>query len=220
MYIMESNEIAKTEILYREQVLSKGEKRLTYDDKLWLQTHAAFSKKFGYPYLSSAVVDIEPNIEYQLNIRLVKDASPVKITPTVRIPMAQGFLRYKGETVNQYGRISHDTDTTLLSTMNNPEHPEVNVSMLSELGKLNVYFHANQLPSDVAPNPAFRFASSLRNSDRLVPSTTIPHFAMLCEKVKENMLRFSCSIERHAFSCVYVFDVEWLIKEGQFPRQF
>ena len=206
-YTMVTNEKFVEEIRYRGKLSAKTRAKLTDEEKVWLQTHSVYSEKYGYPFLRAAVIDITPNVECKLNISLVEKNVPVHITPTLKIPMGKGYLAYDGQIREPgSGEIEGGKRVAMLSTANDYQHPEVNLAVLSELGKFVVFFHSVTLPIN-QKHPAFGRGSSCQVTERLIPSTTMPYFAMKCELTNDNMLRFYCSISQQLFTNDYIFEI-------------
>ena len=202
---MEKNEQVQNEIQYRETLLKKGYRKLTIAEKTWLQTHAIYSIKYGYPYLQAQVIEIKPNVIYKLTVSLNRKKAFHRITPTIRIPMEKGFILFDGLIKDQSGKVYDSSKATILSTNTDEEHPRVQLTLLSELGYFMVYFHSMNLTKQYSEPHSI---SSIY-SERLVPSITIPYFAMECTKTKYNRLRCACSTSREQFIVVYEFDIEW-----------
>lgn len=134
--------------------------------------------------LKSDIIELIPNQVYRFIISYESGSSAGRITPTVTLPEKKGYMILKGQRV-----------PFMLSTCNSPEHPSSEVTIMSELGKIDISFHCKT--RDHRGTPYWGSSKVLRP------------LGMKKEEISPTKVRYSCTnLAEDSLGC-YVFTVEW-----------
>ena len=99
----------ENEIEYRQQLLKSlcNGKKITKDEKKWLETHIAYSDKYGYPFVVKDVIELIPNVEYTIRVELIAEKSKDKMSPIFIIPLKKGYIKSDYNVKDIYGKMSN-----------------------------------------------------------------------------------------------------------------
>ncbi len=192
---MVGEELIMDNIEYRTKLNSQTSK-LTPEEKRWLATNPQFSERFGYPFLQSDIIIIEPQTIYDVEIVFESSTELCKITPTIAIPMNKGYIK-STELLYRSGSLSPTTTDKLymLSTCNDALHPTSKLIVYSELGCFKVLYHCK--------------TQDHRGYEYSAGSNIMQPLAMKREKLCPNMYRYFCNGMENSNFFDYVFTVQW-----------
>lgn len=188
----------ENEIEYRKQLLKKlfDGKKITNDDKAWLETHAAYSAKYGYPFVDRDVIELIPNVEYIIRVKLITENSAHKISPIFIIPLKKGNISVDYIVKDIDGKVSNKKSVSVLSTSNSRDNPYCEFKCLSKTGLLSISYECE--------------TTDYRGVKYMMDSTFAEPLAMKKINIAENKIKYFCSdFESEEFD-KYIFTVEWI----------
>lgn len=149
---------------------------------------AIYNQEYEFLVLRADIISIEPSQPYRLVITWESCNGSSEITPTITLPSKKGWIKSK----------SH-TNSFMLSTCNNANHPTCEIEFLSELGYIDISFHCK--------------ITDYRNVPYWGSSKILRKTGMKKEVISETKHRYFCvDNDSGDFDC-YVFSVEW-VKTG------
>lgn len=188
----------ENEIEYRQQLLKAlcDGKKIKKDDKEWLETHTAYSDKYGYPFVVKDVIELIPNVEYIIRVELIAENGEHKISPIFIIPLKKGHIRSDYTVKDIYGKVSNKNTISVLSTSNSKHNPNCEFKCLSKTGLLSISYECE--------------TTDYRGIKYMMDSTFAEPLAMKKVNVADNKIQYSCSdFESEEFD-KYIFTVEWI----------
>lgn len=188
----------ENEIEYRKQLLESlyTGKKITKDEKEWLQTHIAYSNKYGYPFVVRDIINLTPNVEYIIKVELVVENSKNKMSPIFIIPLKKGHIKSDYSVKDIYDKVSTTKVMSVLSTCNTKNNPYCQLKCLSKTGLLGISYECE--------------TTDYRGIKYMIDSTFAEPLAMKKEKLADNKIQYSCSDFQSEEFNKYVFTVEWI----------
>ena len=185
------------EIEYRNKllkVLREGGK-ISKEDRDWMQTHVAYSTRYGYPIISRDIIEIKPNKKYNICVCFIDARGIKKMSPLFIIPLNKGYISTNEDVIDVNGKISKGIKSKSISTMNSEENSKCEFMCLSKLGQISVCYEC-----EMTDWRGISHMSSSIFGDKLV---------MRKEKVSDNKIIYYCTdFEEEEFDR-YIFSVEW-----------
>jgi hypothetical protein len=187
--------ILMNEFEYRKSLGSKKES-LTLEERTWLATHSHYHEVYGYPILRSDCIEILAKKQYRIIVTLNEYNTPLKITPTITVPLGQGYVMSNATVYNaEHQIVSRNKKIVMLSTCNNLANPVSELQYYSDLGVVDVSFHCE--------------LKDHRGTPFMGSSKVIYPLGMKKEYVSESKVIYRCNdMDHQSFDC-YAFSVEW-----------
>lgn len=175
--------------------LSKKEKR-TEEEKIWLATHSLYSNRYGYPILLSDFIALVPNKQYSITVKLEYCNTNAEITPTIEVPLRQGFILSPNKVVDvNYQNPPSKKRIHMLSTYNDDQHPESVFLYKSNMGGVKISYHCE--------------AKMRHGYSYLASSTFLAPLGMKKEVISENKCIYHCNDAENENFDSYAFSVQY-----------
>ena len=192
---MELNDRLRCEIDYRKTLMQKvfkSPRLISSEEKLWLQTHPAYSETYGYPHLEFDIIELSKP-ECKITCKLVKNSCS-KLARAVFIPAAdKGYIDQVSAPVYVKGKMSESKKLKSFSPYFDIIGQQISFVCHSPLKKLEVLFECEVGEGKYV---------------HMMPSTITPFFVMKKEQMGELAFRYICSTQQELTVDSFIFDVE------------
>ena len=134
-------------IVYRKALINRAVagQKLTKDERAWLATNPIYNDKLGYPYLNMDIIQIKPQTDYTLHIKLLSCPSETRGLPIVGIPLGVGFIQASGAIKGPDGKTFFRKKVKLLGVEVDDLHRETTLLLHSESGLLSIAYECEYL---------------------------------------------------------------------------
>ena len=129
-------------IVYRKALINRAVagQKLTKNERAWLATNPIYNDKLGYPYLNMDIIQIRPQTDYTLHIKLLSCPSETRGLPIVGIPLGVGFIQASGAIKGPDGKTFFRKKVRLLGIEVDGLHRESTLLIRSALGLLSIAY--------------------------------------------------------------------------------
>lgn len=193
----------KEEIAFRNEILSRirNGKKITPDERLWLETHRVINQKLGFPYLNTDIIELDLSVTYNIRVRIESCPCCGRYTPIFGVPSGMGWIIANNSVVDYKGELSIGKKVKIFGFLCDSIHCETEFKYKSSLGLLSISYECEYY--DEKQNLTIRKASN----------TGDPRFAMNVEILSQNKNRYSCRVIDSDSSDCLVFTVTWVKAE-------
>ena len=151
----------------------------------------------GYPFLNRDIIQLTPRLKYDIHIEIETNNYPGRILPVISAPGGKGEIT--PSILCESGLENTSTKTVeMLGLILNSENPNTTVQYHSDIGLLGISFECEY--RDDKQNITVRADSSIGD----------PRYAMICEKLQDNKVRYQCKMPNVNNFDSFVFTIEWM----------
>lgn len=186
------------EMRYRKELLSRVRdgKKITPNDRLWLQTHKVINRLLGYPYLNTDIICLQPKVNYLVRVKIETLAYSNRIIPVITVPGGKGkiipyWLLLDGK------KVETKKPVKMLGLILDLSHNQAEITYQSDLGLLGVSYECDYF--DDKQHLMIRQDSNTGNAT----------FAMLSEVLADNKILYRCKVPDTNNFESFAFSIEW-----------
>ena len=187
------NEINQRELLWKKVLDGK---RLTEEEKIWLDTHKKFSKLLGVPYLQRDFIQLEKDTTYDFCISFISAKHPRFIAPCFKAPRLIGNIMTDGELYTFTGKMDKKKAVKML------------VPLIHQDNKSSSFFYQSALKG-ICVSFEGEYEDKKQGMIMRRFSSDFEGLYMLREDIGENKILYKCKVENAPEFDSLVFLVEW-----------
>lgn len=187
------------EINHRNNILKQvreGQK-ISPQDRLWLSTHRIYNRLLGHPYLNTDMINLQPNKDYNVIVRIEKLVYTRRIIPVITVPGGKGSIVTNARLTRLDGNPPSKKGVKMLGLLLDSQKRETEFTYRSALGIMGVSYECDYF--DDKQEIIIRKDSSVGD----------PYFAMLSENIDNNKKMYRCKIPMREDFEQFSFSVEW-----------
>lgn len=189
----------REEIEYRNEILARvrnGEK-VTSMEQQWLLTHRIYNRSMGYPYLNTDIIQLQPNINYCVRIKVESMTFDRRILPVITVPGGRGKIVANSLCSYSNDNVKSKKIVKMLGILIDKTHKETEITYQSDLGVLGVSFECEYF--DEKQQLIIRKNSNVGD----------PNFAMFSETLANNKMIYQCKPPMEKDFESFIFSIEW-----------
>ncbi len=189
------------EIEYRRELLSivRNGGKLLPEERLWLATHRIINRMLGYPYINTDIVQLQPNVNYVVCVKVEKLTYSDRIIPVITVPGGKGTIVTNGYLADYNGNAVSKKMVKMLGVLVDAKHNEVEFAYQSNLGLIGISYECDYF--DERQKLIIRKNSCVGD----------PGYAMLSESLANNKIRYRCKNPVNDSFEEFVFTLEYNI---------
>ncbi len=171
-------------------------KKLTKEERIWIETHKTFSARMGYPYLKLDYIELKKGINYLFKVSLISCNYPWMIEPCFMVPNWEGGILSDGDLYDLNGKQSKNKEVKIFIPLLRNNKTVFEFTYHSDLGGIRVSFQCEY------------YDQKMRLFKHLL-SHNIEGLFMLREDVDSNTIIYRCKGEYAKRYDSLVFKVEF-----------